>query len=97
MIVAPRNGHIFLYRSLVDGRWGADQGQYRAVGEIDVEVSRSINRQSCLHKARCKCRGSRLKAPPPVRGVPGALYSPRFIARLICNKFRLSLDLFRQY
>lgn len=25
MIVAPRNGQIFLYSSLVDGRWGADR------------------------------------------------------------------------
>ena len=25
MTVAPRNGQIFLYSSLVDGRWGADR------------------------------------------------------------------------
>ena len=74
-----------------------DQGQYRVAEEIDVEESRFINRRHYLHKARCKCGGSRLKAPPPVRGVPGTLYSPRFIARLICDKFRLSLPLYRQY
>ncbi|MFK7827074.1 MAG: transposase [Oligoflexales bacterium] len=38
-----------------------------------------------------------MKVPSPVRGVPGTLYSPRFIARLICDKFRLSLPLYWQF
>ena len=74
-----------------------DQGQYRVAEEIDVEESRFIKRRHYLHKARCKCGGSKMKVPSPVRGVLGTLYSPRFIARLICDKFRLSLPLYRQF
>ena len=37
MIVAPKNGQIFLYNNLVDGRWGADRLAHIVKKEMDFE------------------------------------------------------------
>ena len=37
MIVAPKNGQIFLYNNLVDGRWGTDRLAHIVKKEMDFE------------------------------------------------------------
>ena len=73
-----------------------DEGKYRVAREIDVHPSRFVERTIDLHKGSCQCGRSRISMPPPVRAAEGSVLSPRFVARLILDKFDMSLPVYRQ-
>jgi transposase len=73
-----------------------DAGLCHRVDEIDVLKSLYVKRQHLLHKAVCGCCSLRFVMPGPVRGQEKTNYSPRFIARLIYDKFQNCLPATRQ-
>lgn len=73
-----------------------DQGLGHKAKEIDLAPSRVIEREHLLHKGSCGCGALRLLMPPPVRGVPQTIFSPRFVAQVIIDKFVAHLPCNRQ-
>lgn len=74
----------------------ADQGVSSHAKEIDLAESLFVEREYLLHKGSCPCGCLRIVMPPPVRGVEGTNYSPRFVAKLIYDKFFQCLPAYRQ-
>ena len=74
----------------------ADLGKYREAREIDVHPSRFIDRKVNLHKGSCACGSTTIRMPPPVRASEGSNFSPRFVSRLVLDKFDMSLPVYRQ-
>lgn len=72
-----------------------DLGKYREAKEIDVHPSRFIDRKISLHKGSCACGSTVIRMPPPVRASDGSNFSPRFVARLVLDKFDMSLPVYR--
>lgn len=73
-----------------------DGGLSHRAKEIDVLESAFIKREYLLHKGECACGSLRFVMPGPDRGVEKTNYSPRFVARLIFDKFALHLPCHRQ-
>ncbi|NRA68593.1 MAG: transposase [Pseudobacteriovorax sp.] len=74
----------------------ADLGKYREAREIDVHPSRFIDRKVNLHKGSCACGSTTIRMPPPVRASDGSNFSPRFVSRLVLDKFDMSFPVYRQ-
>lgn len=73
-----------------------DKGLCHKTIEIDIAETVYLRRQHLLHKAECNCQSLRLVAPPPLRSLEQCELSPRFIAKVIYDKFKNQLPLYRQ-
>ena len=73
-----------------------DKGLSQRATEIDALPSSIITREYLLHKGECGCGALSFLMPGPDRGVEQTIFSPRFVARLIYDKFFQCLPAYRQ-
>ena len=73
-----------------------DQGKTHEAIEIDVADTQLIKRLHLLHQGSCPCGSIIFTMPPPIRGVEQTVFSPRFVAQIVYNKFVMHLPLYRQ-
>jgi transposase len=74
----------------------ADRGIHSQAEEVDIVPSRVVRRIHLLHRGSCGCGALCFVMPGPDRGLPNTLFSPRFVAQVIVDKFRWHLPLSRQ-
>jgi transposase len=73
-----------------------DQGKSHEAMEIDVADTQLIKRLHLLHQGSCPCGSLVFTMPSPIRGVEQTVFSPRFVAQIVYNKFVMHLPLYRQ-
>lgn len=73
-----------------------DRGKSYESQEIDVVASNYMVRTNIMHKASCLCESLQFCMPSPVKGVLGSRFSPRFVAKVLYDKFVMHLPVYRQ-
>jgi len=73
-----------------------DQGLAHRADEVDVVSKLFLNREHLLHRGACRCGEVNFVMPGPERGLEKTIYSPRFIAKLIADKFGYHFPIHRQ-
>jgi transposase len=72
-----------------------DQGKAHETVEIDIADTQLIKRLHLLHQGSCPCGSLIFTMPSPIRGIEQTVFSPRFVAQMVYNKFVMHLPLYR--